>query len=287
MDRQERGRGAGGARLSLSVVTPAYNEADSIGPAVAAVADALRGEGIDYEVIVVDDASADATAEEVARAAGGDERIRCVQSHNPRGFGYAIRSGLDLFTKDAVAIVMADGSDSPEDLIAYWRILCDGYDCAFGSRFMPGSRVVDYPRFKLLLNRAVNFGIQLLFGHGYNDTTNAFKAYRRSVIETVQPLLSNHFNLTVELPLKAVVRGHSFAVVPISWTNRATGESKLALNEMGSRYLFIVLYAFLEKHLSRGDYRAGRPTAPGAPPAPAPRRVTRFGRRRRGEHARR
>jgi dolichol-phosphate mannosyltransferase len=140
-----------------------------------------------------------------------------------------------------------------------------------------------------LLNRIVNFGIRLLFGHGYNDTTNAFKAYRRSVIETVQPLLSNHFNLTVELPLKAVVRGHSFTVVPISWTNRAAGESKLALNEMGSRYLFIVLYAFLEKHLSRGDYRAGRPTAPGAAPTAPPRRVTRFGRlaRRRGEHTRR
>jgi dolichol-phosphate mannosyltransferase len=272
----------------LSVVIPAYNEAGSIGTTVPSVASALRGAGVDYEVIVVDDASADETAGEVAAAAGGDDRIRVIQSHYPRGFGYAIRSGLDVFTKDAVAIVMADGSDSPEDLVAYWRLLCDGYDCAFGSRFMPGSHVHDYPRFKLALNRAVNFGIAVLFGHGYNDTTNAFKAYRRPVIETVQPLLSNHFNLTVELPLKAVVRGHTFAVVPISWSNRSAGESKLQLNEMGSRYLFIVLYAFLEKHLSRGDYRAGRPTAPGAPPEPAPRRVTRIGRRlarRRGEHA--
>ena len=270
MDSRQRGVGTGGARLSLSVVMPAYNEAGSIGPAVASLASALRGAGVDYEVIVVDDASADATVAEVEAAAGDDSRIRCVQSHNPRGFGYAIRSGLEVFSKDAVAIVMADGSDSPEDLIAYWRLLCDGYDCVFGSRFMPGSRVHDYPRFKLALNRVVNFGIQVLFGHGYNDTTNAFKAYRREVIDTVQPLLSNHFNLTVELPLKAVVRGHTFAVVPISWTNRAAGESKLALNEMGSRYLFIVLYAFLEKHLSRGDYRFGRPTAPGAPPEPAP-----------------
>ena len=264
---------------------PAYNEVGSIGSTVGAVAGALRAEGVDYEVIVVDDASSDGTPAAVAAAAGGDTRIRCVQSHYPRGFGYAIRSGLDLFSKDAVAIVMADGSDSPADLVAYWRLLCDGYDCAFGSRFMHGARVHDYPRLKLVLNRVVNAGIQFLFGHGYNDTTNAFKAYRRPVIDTVQPLLSNHFNLTVELPLKAVVRGHSFAVVPISWTNRAAGESKLALNEMGSRYLFIVLYTFLEKHLSRGDYRAGRPTAPGAAPSPAPRRVTRFGRRRRGQHS--
>jgi dolichol-phosphate mannosyltransferase len=237
---------------------------------------------------VVDDASGDGTAAEVERFAAGDPRVRCVQSHNPRGFGYAVRSGLDLFTKDAVAVVMADASDSPDDLIAYWRLLDEGYDCAFGSRFMAGSQVHDYPRLKLVLNRLVNWGIAVLFGHGYNDTTNAFKAYRREVIETVQPLLSNHFNLTVELPLKAVVRGHTFAVVPISWTNRAAGESKLALNEMGSRYLFIVLHAFLEKHLTRGDYARGRPREAGAAPKPPPPRLTRFGRRRRarrGEHA--
>jgi dolichol-phosphate mannosyltransferase len=104
------------------------------------------------------------------------------------------------------------------------------------------------------MNRIVNFGIRLLFRHGYNDTTNAFKAYRREVIENVKPFLSHHFNLTVELPLKAVVRGYSYGIVPISWTNRKAGVSKLSLNEMGSRYLFIVLYVFLEQHLSRGDY---------------------------------
>jgi dolichol-phosphate mannosyltransferase len=129
--------------------------------------------------------------------------------------------------------------------------------------------VEDYPRVKLAINRVVNFGIRMLFRHGYNDTTNAFKAYRREVIDNIQPLLSNHFNLTVELPLKAFIRGHSYAIVPIGWRNRAFGESKLGLREMGSRYLFIVLYAFLEQHLSRGDYRrpgfdpaAGRGRAP-------------------------
>ena len=95
------------------------------------------------------------------------------------------------------------------------------------------------------MNRLANLFVRILFRHGYNDTTNAFKAYRREVIESVQPLLSNHFNLTVELPLKAIVRGHSYAITPISWTNRRVGTSKLSLQEMGSRYLFIVLYTFL------------------------------------------
>jgi dolichol-phosphate mannosyltransferase len=93
-----------------------------------------------------------------------------------------------------------------------------------------------------------------MFGLKYNDVTNAFKMYRKSVIEGVSPLLSHHFNLTVEIPLKAIVRGYSYSVLPITWRNRKTGTSKLKLREMGSRYLFIVLYIWLEKHLSRGDY---------------------------------
>jgi dolichol-phosphate mannosyltransferase len=235
-------------------VIPAHNEADSIGATVSALADTLRDEEIDYELIVVDDGSSDGTREAVERAATKWEGIRVVPNAYPRGFGFAVRTGLDLFSGDAVAVVMGDGSDDPADLITYCRVLEQGYDCAFGSRFIAGSKVSDYPRFKLALNRLVNRGIQLLFRHGYNDTTNAFKAYRREVIEGTQPLLSNHFNLTVEMPLKAVVRGYTYGIVPISWTNRTSGTSKLLLKEMGSRYLFIVLYVFLERHLTRGDY---------------------------------
>jgi dolichol-phosphate mannosyltransferase len=245
--------------VKYSVVIPARDEAEGIADTVAGVVEALEGAGIDYEVIVVDDASRDGTRDVVDRIGRANPRVRCHRSHNPPGFGFAVRAGLDVFTGDAVAIVMADGSDSPEDVVSYYRVLAAGHECAFGSRFVPGARVIDYPRTKLILNRIVNAGIRVLFRHGYNDTTNAFKAYRREVIETLQPLLSNQFNLTVELPLKAVARGHEFEVIPISWTNRATGASKLKLQEMGSRYLFIVLYVLLERHLSKGDYRRRQP----------------------------
>jgi dolichol-phosphate mannosyltransferase len=245
--------------VKYSVVIPARDEEEAIVPTVTGLVDALEGAGVDYEVIVVDDASSDGTAAAVDRIAATNPRVRSHRSHNPPGFGFAVRAGLDVFTGDAVAIVMADGSDSPEDVVAYYHVLEEGHECAFGSRFVRGARVIDYPRTKLFLNRIVNTGIRILFRHGYNDTTNAFKAYRREVIETLQPLLSNQFNLTVELPLKAVARGHEFAVVPISWTNRASGTSKLKLQEMGSRYLFIVLYVLLERHLARGDYRRRQP----------------------------
>lgn len=241
--------------MKVSVVIPAHNEAEVIAPTVEAVAASLQAAGRDYEVVVVDDASTDGTGEIVAEMAAQNPHIRVLRSHYTNGFGFAVRAGLDVFEGDAVAIVMGDGSDDPRDLVRYFELLEHGYDCAFGSRFISGGTVRAYPRFKLLVNRVVNLGIQLLFRHGYDDTTNAFKAYRREVIESVQPLVSNHFNLTVELPLKAVIRGHSYAIVPISWTNRSAGESKLGLREMGSRYAFIVLLAFLEHHLSRGDYR--------------------------------
>jgi dolichol-phosphate mannosyltransferase len=240
--------------VKLSVVMPAHNEAGSIAETLRQTSELLEAEGIDYEIIVVDDASEDGTAAVVETITRDHPHIRCVLSNNPRGFGFAVRSGLDEFTGDAVVVMMADGSDDPADLVRYYELLEQGYDCVFGSRFLPQSRVYGYPLFKRTINRLANWFIRLLFRHGYNDTTNAFKAYRREVIETSQPLMSNHFNLTVELPLKAFVRGHSFAVIPISWRNRTSGQSKLAIQEMGSRYLFIVLYVFLEHHLSRGDY---------------------------------
>jgi dolichol-phosphate mannosyltransferase len=249
-----------GSGLKLSAVIPAHNEEGSIEETIDGLVKAVEQAGIDYEILVVDDSSTDRTRALVQHMGAENARIRYHRSHYPRGFGFTVRAGLDEFKGDAVAVVMADASDDPNDLVRYHRLLEEGYDCAFGSRFIRGAAVHDYPRLKFLINRLANGFIRVLFRHGYNDTTNAFKAYRREVIETVQPLLSNHFNLTVELPLKAIVRGHSYGIVPITWRNRKVGTSKLSMQEMGSRYLFIVLYALLERYLSRGDYvRPGYP----------------------------
>ena len=215
---------------------------------------ALRNENIEHEIIVVDDGSDDQTFHVARTAISEVPRGRVIQNLGRHGFGIAVRYGIAHATGDAVAIMMADGSDSPEDLITYFGKIKEGYECAFGSRFIEGSRIIDYPRHKLWINRLANFFVRSLFRYRYNDTTNAFKMYRRHVLDAMQPLISPHFNLTVEMPLKAIVRGYNYAIVPISWQNRKAGESKLKLKEMGSRYLFIVLYLWLEKVLSRGDY---------------------------------
>lgn len=240
--------------MLLSVVIPARDEAGCIESTAAALAERLRAETIPFEIVVVDDGSTDGTYDAAAAMIPHYPEMRPVRNTGEHGFGRAVAFGIRMSRGEAVAIFMADNSDSPEDLVTYYRKLEEGYECVFGSRFMKGGKIVDYPPHKLLLNRLANYFIAMLFGLPFHDTTNAFKCYRRHVVEGLQPLISCHFNLTVEMPLKAVIRGYSYTVVPITWRNRAHGVSKLKIREMGSRYLFIVLYLWLEKHLSRNDY---------------------------------
>ncbi len=249
---------AGAARRRLerfSVVIPAHNEEHHLASTVRHLHEALAAKGVPHEIVVVDDGSTDATPEVLAGLAREIAEVVPVRNDGPHGYGRAVVAGLDAFTGDAVCVMMADESDSPDDAVLYWETLQQGWDCVFGSRFVEGSRVIDYPWFKLAINRLANQVIRHVFHIRCNDVTNAFKAYRREVVAGCRPFLSPHFNLTIEIPLKAIVRGYTWTVVPISWRNREAGESKLRLKEMGSRYFFIMMYCWLEKRFSRGDYR--------------------------------
>jgi dolichol-phosphate mannosyltransferase len=238
----------------LAVVIPARDEAGCIASTVEHLHLELRLHGIDHEIIVVDDGSGDGTPDILREVAARIPNLVGLRNDGPHGFGRAVQCGLNAMTADAVVVMMADESDDCRDVVRYWRLLQQGNDCVFGSRFVRGGGVIDYPRIKYMLNRMANLFIRIVFGIGLNDTTNAFKAYRREVIEGCRPFLSPHFNLTVELPLKAIVRGYSWTTMPITWRNRKTGIAKLKIGEMGSRYFFIVAYVWLEKYFSRGDY---------------------------------
>jgi len=247
-------RGKSPPRL-LSVVIPAHSEEGCIASTITDLDARLTSANIAHEILVINDNSKDRTEEILIELQRTIPSLRYINNRPPNGFGFAVRTGLANFRGDAVAVYMADASDRPEDLVRFWRTMLEqDVDCVFGTRFHRDARTVDYPKFKLVVNRMANAFIQAVMGLRYNDVTNAFKLYRREVIEGGQPYLSHHFNLTVEVPLKAIVRGYSYTIVPNWWINRKTGESKLKIKEMGSRYLFIVLYCFIEKWLSRGDY---------------------------------
>ena len=223
--------------LFYSVVVPAHDEEQTIGNTVRALTKALRAAGMSFEVVVVNDNSTDNTAQSIEALCRAIAEVRLVHNTPPNGLGRAIRCGLEHFRGDAVAIVMADSSDRPEDVVACYRKLEEGYDCVFGSRFLPGSRVTDYPPLKFACNRLGNRLIQVLFRTRHNDLTNAFKVYRRHVIEGIGPLRADHFDITIELSLSALVRGYTIATVPISWSGRTWGQSKLRLHRMARRYL--------------------------------------------------
>lgn len=240
--------------MKLSIVIPARNEAGVIASTVRNLSTHLDQAALtNFEILVVDDGSSDGTYELVHELHQQDARIQVVRNTGKNGFGRAVHYGLDHFTGDAVCVYMADASDSPEHVVHYYHILRDEADCAFGSRWIRGGKVYDYPRFKLVINRISNFVIQVLFRLRYNDVTNAFKGYRREVIEGCRPFVSPHFNLTIEIPLKAIVRGYSYKVIPITWRNREVGVSQLKLKEQGSRYLYTLLTVWFEWLLVQGD----------------------------------
>lgn len=241
----------------LTVVIPARDEEGCICSTVQHLNLELRLQKVPHEIIVVDDGSSDHTWQLLQDLQINLPELKPIQNKGLNGFGRAIICGLDHMTGDAVVIMMADESDDCRDVVRYWQELKSGYDCVFGSRFIKGGGTIDYPWLKYVMNRLANFFLKVLFRIRLNDTTNAFKAYRREVIDGCRPLIAAHFNLTVELPLKAIVRGFSWTVIPITWRNRRSGVAKLKIKEMGSRYLFICLYIWLEKYLSRGDYRKG------------------------------
>ncbi len=245
--------------MKLSIVIPAYNEENNIGKCLEELQRVVRdGHHIPYEIIVVNDNSQDGTEAVVRERMAADPAIRLVNRTPPGGFGRAVRTGLEHVQGDVVVIYMADLSDDPEDVVVYYRKILEGYDCVYGSRFIRGSHVENYPWVKLIFNRIVNRCVQFLFWTRFNDLTNAFKAYRTTVIHDCGPYRASHFNITLEMSLSALIRRYEIAQVPIHWFGRTWGVSKLKLRVMGRKYLCTLLMLYFQRQLIADDLVAER-----------------------------
>lgn len=242
--------------MKLSVVIPAYNESENIEKTVRAFYEKLKVESIDHEILVINDNSKDNTLEVIERLEKDIPTLRYLTNTAPNGYGYACRKGLENYEGDCVAVTMADLSDDPADLVKYYRTMEEkGCDMVFGDRWCKEAKVVGYPRKKLWLNRLVNHCIRFLFCFKYKDVTNGFKLFSRETMDGLKPFISGQFSLALELPLKGIIRGYSYEVVPNNWYNREIGESNLKLKAMFFRYTFILNYCLNEKLFSMGDYK--------------------------------
>lgn len=242
----------------LSLVMPARNEERNLEPTISKLMAHLEHEGIPTELVLVNDNSTDGTLAVAKQLQQRWPTIRIVSRTPPGGFGRAIRTGLAVVTGEIVVIVMADDSDDPRDVVAYYRKIEEGYDCVFGSRWRRGSVVKDYPLFKRALNRIVNKLIQLMFWTRFNDLTNAFKAYRTDVVRHCGPFKSCHFNITIEMSLSALIHRYNIAEIPIRWYGRTWGSSSLRVTEMGRRYLSVLLRLFFDRILVSDDLLSER-----------------------------
>ena len=206
---------------------------------------------INYEVILVNDFSKDKTLEEAKKISIKNEKYQTFDNQK-KGLGGAINLGISKAKGNYICIFMADLSDDVNDIKKYYKLMKDKkIDAVFGSRFLKSSMVKDYPMSKLILNRVFNLIVKILFLSRYNDFTNAFKIYNSDILKSFLPLVSESFNIFLEMPLKVISRGYSYEIIPINWYNRKKGKIKFNIKELRSKYLFTLIHCFTEKILLR------------------------------------
>ncbi len=237
--------------MTLSIIIPCKNEEDLIYKNLYIINNKIKKSIKKYQIIVVNDFSEDNTLK-IARKFAKNFKNIIVRNNKIKGLGGAINLGIKVSSNKFVCIMMADLSDSPRDLIKYYNIISTSkLDAVFGSRFINGSRLVDYPVQKLIYNRIFNYFVKIFFLSDYNDFTNAFKIYKKQTLRQIGPFISENFNIFLELPLKIIIRKKKYKIVPISWHNRKKGVSKFKVKELSSKYFFTLLYCFIEKILIR------------------------------------
>ena len=233
--------------MKVSVIIPVRNEELLLKKIIEQLENRLKD--IIYEIVFVNDYSNDNTLSTLEKLIENKNQFKLCDNKK-KGLGGAITEGISNSTGEFICIMMSDLSDDIEDFKKYYSLIKNNQiDAVFGSRFVKGSKISGYPKKKLILNRIFNIITKLLFISDYNDFTNAFKIYRKNALLKTFPLVSESFNIFLELPLKIISRKMKYKIIPISWTNRKEGSSKFDIKELKSKYLFTLFYCWLEKIL--------------------------------------
>ena len=241
--------------MKLGIIIPTFQEEENIVNTVSEISEFLKINSVDFEIIIVDDNSSDSTAKIISNLITENSNIKFYLNNKKKGFGNSVVMGIEKSQSDFVTIMMADNSDSLDDLLEYYNLMLDNkkLDCVFGDRWIKGS-VKNYPIFKKVLNRLGNNVIALIFNVKYYDFTNSFKIYRKSSLLKIYPILSNHFSITIELPLKMITRGFKYQIINNSWENREHGVSKMRIINSLKTYSIIIVYCFIDKYFWNKRY---------------------------------
>ena len=231
----------------LSILIPVRNEEINVNIISTEIINKI--DHLNYQIVFINDYSDDNTEIELTKLTSLNSKI-VYYNNQKKGLGGAIDLGIQKSSGEYICVMMSDSSDTVEDLNTYYNLITLNHlDAVFGSRFIKGGKTVDYPLFKMILNRAGNLLAKFLIWSDLNDFTNGFKIYRKDTLLQLYPLVSESFNIFFELPLKTIIRGFKYKIIPISYYNRTVGEAKFKIDELGSKYFFTLMYCFLEKIL--------------------------------------
>jgi dolichol-phosphate mannosyltransferase len=234
--------------MTLSIIIPVYNESKNVEKTVNNLKK-IKKNIKKFNLIFIDDFSNDNTFDILNKLSKKYSFVK-IFKNKKKGLGSAIEEGIKKSNFVYIAIFMADSSDSTADLIRYYKIISSKkFDAVLGSRFIKESKIKDYPFLKYFLNRIFNNFVKLIFLSNYNDFTNAFKIYKKSVLRNLLPIVSENFNVFLEIPLKIISRKYSYKIIPISWQNRKIGKSNFRIKELSSMYIFTLIYCVIEKIL--------------------------------------
>lgn len=218
--------------MRISVVIPAHNESESIHETVARIIEWQRRTGREVEVVVVDDHSTDSTWQEIRKL----EVVAVKRSRGKPGMGRALLDGSRNASGEIIIWTMADGSDSLDSFDHILEAIESGWDMVIASRHIEGGSRGDQSRLKALLSRLYSIMLSIVFREGISDATNAFRGFRREVLEEVE-LVSGGFSISPELTVKAHLAGYRVGEVPTTYRERKAGRSKFRLVKVAPSYL--------------------------------------------------